>query len=109
VTSSSRESELERAEAVRTALSAVEDPELGIDVVSLGLVYEVDVVGDRARVTYTLTSMGCPVAPVIEHDITTAALGVDGVERVDTELVFDPPWSPDRMSEDAKFVLGFLV
>jgi len=107
VTSTWRELERERAEAVRAALSAVEDPELGLDVVSLGLVYEVDVVGDRARVTYTLTSLGCPVGPVIEHDISAAALGVDGVERVDTELVFDPPWSPDRMSDDAKLVLGF--
>ena len=107
MTSTWRELERERAEAVRAALSAVEDPELGLDVVSLGLVYEVDVVGDRARVTYTLTSLGCPVGPVIEHDIVAAALGVDGVERVDTELVFDPPWSPDRMSDDAKLVLGF--
>lgn len=104
---SARELELERAEAVRVALSAVEDPELGLDIVSLGLVYEVDVVGTRARVTYTLTAMGCPVAAQIEHDITTAALEVDGIERVDPELVFIPSWSPDRMSEDAKFVLGF--
>ena len=107
MTSSPRELEHARAEAIWAALSTVEDPELGIDVVSLGLVYEVDVVGDRGRVTYTLTTMGCPVAPVIEHDIATAALEVDGVERVDMELVFDPPWSPDRMSEDTKFVLGW--
>lgn len=104
---SARELELERAEAVREALSAVQDPELGLDIVSLGLVYEVDVVGARARVTYTLTAMGCPVAAQIEHDITTAALTIDGIERVDPELVFIPPWSPDRMNEDAKFVLGF--
>ena len=107
MTSPPREVEQARAEAIRAALSAVEDPELGIDVVSLGLVYEVDVVGNRARVTYTLTSMGCPIAPVIEHDIATAALEVDGVERVDMELVFDPPWSPDRMSDDARLVLGW--
>lgn len=105
--SSGRELELEQAEAVRKALLAVEDPELGLDIVSLGLVYEVDVVGARARVTYTLTSMGCPVAPLIEQDITTAALGVDGIERVDPELVFDPPWSPDRMNPDARLMLGF--
>jgi len=94
-------------EDVVEALHGVEDPELGMDIVSLGLVYEVDVVGARARVTYTLTSMGCPAAPLIEHDIATAALGVDGIEHVDPELVFSPPWSPDRMSDDAKFVLGF--
>ena len=105
--SSARELELERAEAVLAALSTVEDPELGLDIVSLGLVYEVDVVGVRARVTYTLTTMGCPVAPLIEHNISTAALGVEGIEHVDPELVFSPPWSPDRMSDDARFVLGF--
>ena len=104
---SARELELERAEAVRTALATVEDPELGLDIVSLGLVYEVDVVGVRARVTYTLTALGCPAAALIEQDIAAAALAVDGIERVDPELVFDPPWSPDRMSEDAKFVLGY--
>jgi len=109
VTGSQRELELRRAEAVREALTTVEDPELGLDVVSIGLVYEVDVVGDRARVTYTLTSMGCPLGAVIEQDIQAAALGVEGVERVDTELTFDPPWSPDRMTEDAKLVLGFLM
>ena len=108
MTSSPRELERERAEAIRTALTAVIDPELGVDVVALGLVYDVDVVGDRARVTYTLTSMGCPIGPVIEHDMATAAVEVDGVERVDMELVFDPPWTPDRMSDDAKLVLGFL-
>ena len=108
MTASTRELELAKAEAIRARLTTVIDPELGVDVVSLGLVYEVDVVGDRARVTYTLTSMGCPLGPVIEHDITEAALGADGVERVDTELTFDPPWSPDRMTEDARLVLGFL-
>ena len=107
MTGSTRALELERADAVRTALTAVEDPELGLDIVTLGLVYEVDVTGARARVTYTLTSMGCPLAPVIEQGIVDAALAVDGIERVDTELVFDPPWSPDRMTEDARFVLGF--
>jgi metal-sulfur cluster biosynthetic enzyme len=59
-----------------------------------------------ARVTYTLTTMGCPVAPLIERDIGAAAPGVDGIERVDPELVFSPRWSPDRMSDDARFVLG---
>lgn len=106
MSATARELELARVDAVREALTGVDDPELGLDVVSLGLIYGVDVVGDRARVTYTLTTMGCPVAPLIEQDITNAALGVDGVARVDIELVFDPPWSPDRMSEDAKLVLG---
>ncbi len=103
-----RELELARAEAVRAALAAVEDPELGLDIVSLGLVYAVEVTGNRARVTYTLTSPGCPLASSIERGIAEAALGVDGIDRVDTELVFDPPWSLDRASEDARLALGFL-
>jgi metal-sulfur cluster biosynthetic enzyme len=103
----SRDDELRQIDAIREALAAVEDPELGLDVVSLGLVYGVDVVAGRARVTYTLTSMGCPVGPLIEHGLAEAALTVDGIERVDMELVFDPPWSPDRMSGDARLVLGY--
>ncbi len=92
--------------AVRDALSAVEDPELGLDIVSLGLVYAIERHGGRVRVVYTLTSMGCPLGPVLEHDIADALSGVEGVESVDAELVFDPPWSPERMSDEAKFLLG---
>jgi metal-sulfur cluster biosynthetic enzyme len=92
--------------AVRAALSTVEDPELGLDIVSLGLVYAIDREEGRVRVVFTLTSMGCPIGPMIERDIVEAVRGLDGVETVETELVFDPPWSPERMSDDAKFVLG---
>lgn len=91
---------------VRGALSTVEDPELGLDIVSLGLVYAVEREGDRVRVVHTLTSMGCPLGPVIERDIGDALAGVDGVESVEVELVFEPPWSPEKMSDDAKFLLG---
>lgn len=94
------------AAAVRAALSTVEDPELGLDIVSLGLVYAIDREEGRVRVVFTLTSMGCPIGPMIERDIVEAVRGLDGVETVETELVFDPPWSPERMSDDAKFVLG---
>ena len=92
--------------AVRSALSTVEDPELGLDIVSLGLVYAVERDGDRVRVVHTLTSMGCPLGPVIERDINDAVAGVDGVASVEVELVFEPPWSPEKMSDDAKFLLG---
>jgi metal-sulfur cluster biosynthetic enzyme len=83
--------------AIRSALATVEDPELGLDIVSLGLVYGIECDGGRARVVFSLTSMGCPIGPMIERDI---------VEAVEVELVFDPPWSPERMSDDAKFLLG---
>ncbi len=91
---------------VRAALSTVEDPELGLDIVSLGLVYAVEREGDHVRVVHTLTSMGCPLGPVIERDIAEAVGGIDGVASVEVELVFEPPWSPEKMSDDAKFLLG---
>ena len=92
--------------AIRSALATVEDPELGLDIVSLGLVYGIECDGGRARVVFSLTSMGCPIGPMIERDIVEAAGRVEGVEAVEVELVFDPPWSPERMSDDAKFLLG---
>jgi metal-sulfur cluster biosynthetic enzyme len=92
---------------VMEVLRQVEDPELGMDVVDLGLVYEVDVEGPKVKVLYSLTSMGCPAGPLIASDIDAAVRQVEGVEDVELELTFDPPWTPDRMSEDAKFILGF--
>jgi len=92
---------------VLEVLRQVEDPELGMDIVDLGLLYEVEVEGSRVKVTYSLTSMGCPAGPLIAGDIDRAAREVEGVEDVELELTFDPPWTPDKMSEDAKFILGF--
>jgi metal-sulfur cluster biosynthetic enzyme len=94
-------------EELRDVLNTVEDPELGMGIVDLGLVYDVALEDGKARVTYTLTSMGCPVGPYISEQIEIVSRGVDGVDEVESELVWDPPWSPERMSEDAKFVLGF--
>ncbi|MFN2628276.1 MAG: metal-sulfur cluster assembly factor [Gaiellaceae bacterium] len=87
-------------------MRTVEDPELGMDIVDLGLLYDVEIDGPKIKVLYSLTSMGCPAGPMIEGDIRAAAESVDGVEAVETELTFDPPWTPDKMSEDAKFILG---
>jgi metal-sulfur cluster biosynthetic enzyme len=92
---------------VLEALRQVEDPELGMDIVDLGLLYEVEVEGPKVKVIYSLTSMGCPAGPLISQDIDRAAREVPGVEDVELELTFDPPWTPDRMSDDAKFILGF--
>jgi metal-sulfur cluster biosynthetic enzyme len=91
---------------VRGALSTVEDPELGLDIVSLGLVYGIEVDTGAVRVVYSLTSMGCPIGPMIDAEIRAAVGRVEGVESVETELVFDPPWSPEKMSDDARFLLG---
>jgi len=89
------------------ALRQVEDPELGMDVVDLGLVYEVEVDGPKVKILYSLTSMGCPAGPLIAGDMERVSREVPGVEDVELELTFDPPWTPDKMSDDAKFILGF--
>jgi metal-sulfur cluster biosynthetic enzyme len=94
-------------EEVVEALRQVEDPELGMDIVELGLMYDVEVEGPKVHVTYSLTSIGCPVGPMIQEQIQEFAAQVPGVEEVDAELTWDPPWSPERMSDDAKFILGF--
>ena len=94
-------------EDVIDALRVVEDPELGMDIVELGLLYDVAVDGSNVHVTYSLTSMGCPVGPMIEQQITETVAEMEGVENVESELTWDPPWSPEKMSDDAKFVLGF--
>ncbi|MEZ5099171.1 MAG: metal-sulfur cluster assembly factor [Thermoleophilia bacterium] len=95
-------------EEVFEALRVVEDPELGMDIVELGLLYDAEIQDEgKVKVTYSLTSMGCPVGPMIEQQIAEVVQSLEGVEQVETDLTWDPPWTPERMSEDAKFILGF--
>jgi metal-sulfur cluster biosynthetic enzyme len=94
-------------EEVVEALRQVEDPELGMDIVELGLFYGAEVEGEKIKVTYTLTSMGCPAGAMIQEDIERVVREIPGVGTVSSELTFEPPWSPDKMSDDAKFILGF--
>jgi metal-sulfur cluster biosynthetic enzyme len=94
-------------EEVVEALHLVEDPELGMDIVELGLFYDVEIAGSRVKVIHSLTSMGCPAGPMIQEDIRAVVANLDGVEDVEIDLTWDPPWTPERMSEDAKFILGF--
>jgi metal-sulfur cluster biosynthetic enzyme len=94
-------------EQVFDALRVVEDPELGMDIVELGLLYEAEVTDAHVKVTYSLTSMGCPVGPLIEQQIVETVASMEGVDAVEADLTWEPPWSPERMSEDAKFILGF--
>jgi metal-sulfur cluster biosynthetic enzyme len=89
------------------ALRSVEDPELGMDIVELGLLYDVEVNGPRVKATYSLTSMGCPAGPLIQQNIEEVLHALPEVEDVETELTWDPPWTPEKMSDDAKFILGF--
>jgi metal-sulfur cluster biosynthetic enzyme len=89
------------------ALRSVEDPELGMDIVELGLLYDVEVHEPRVHVRYSLTSMGCPAGPLIQQSIEEVVNALPGIEDVETELTWDPPWTPEKMSDDAKFILGF--
>jgi metal-sulfur cluster biosynthetic enzyme len=92
---------------VQEALTNVIDPELGLDFVELGLVYEVEVDDGDVYVTFTLTSPGCPIGPQVSEQIEEFVTELDGVERVYPKMVFTPPWTPEMMSEEAKFALGF--
>jgi metal-sulfur cluster biosynthetic enzyme len=92
---------------VQEALTNVIDPELGLDFVELGLIYEVEVDGEDIYVTFTLTSPGCPIGPQVSEQIREYVSELDGVGKVHPKMVFTPPWTPELMSEDAKFALGY--
>jgi metal-sulfur cluster biosynthetic enzyme len=96
-------------EAVLEALKNVYDPELGINIVDLGLVYDVQT-DDRGGVDiqYSLTTMGCPIGPLIEDQMRGFLKGVPNVEEVRPEFVLRPPWSPEMMSDEAKAALGIF-
>ena len=96
-------------EAVLEALKNVIDPELGLNIVDLGLVYDVtfDEQGD-VDITYSLTTMGCPIGPMIEDQMRSFLRGVPGVGEVRPEFVIRPPWTPEMMSDEAKAALGIF-
>ena len=92
---------------VMDALSNVIDPELGLDFVELGLIYGVEVDDGNVRVTFTLTTPGCPIGPQVSEQIEEFVSDLDDVNAVQSTLTFEPAWSPELMSDDAKFALGF--
>ena len=92
---------------VEEALTNVIDPELGLDFVELGLVYGIEVDGNRVDIEFTLTSPGCPIGPQVSDQMKEFVGELDGVEEVVPTMVFTPPWTPEKMSEDAKFALGY--
>jgi len=94
-------------EQVMEALRDVIDPELGLDFVELGLVYTAEVEGGTVTVTYTLTTPACPIGPQVSEQMKEFVGELDGVDEVITNMVFTPPWTPEMMSEDAKFALGY--
>lgn len=94
-------------ENIMGALELVVDPELGVDIVNLGLVYDVEMdESGNTTVTMTLTSMGCPLAGTIVDHVKRALRDIPEVKEVDVNIVFNPPWSKDRMSRYAKIALG---
>ncbi len=93
--------ETPKTNALWTALSTVIDPELGLDIVTLGLVYGVEVNDCTARITYTLTTPGCPMERAITDGVRSAVLHVEGLSRVDTRIVWDPAWHPGMIAPNA--------
>lgn len=92
--------------AIWQQLEKVIDPEMYISIVDLGLVYDVKQTKTHVDVTMTLTSLGCPLFPVIDRDIQSKLTEIDGIDSVKISLTFDPPWSTDRMTEKGKAILG---
>ena len=93
-------------EAVYSALSKVVDPELGVDIVSMGFIYSIDIEENRVNVAMTLTTRGCPMHSTLTRQAKEAVLAEAGASSVDVRLVFDPPWNTDMMSAEAKEKLG---
>jgi len=92
---------------VQDALTNVIDPELGLDFVELGLIYTIEVEGEDVFVTFTLTSPGCPIGPQVSEQIEEFVSELDGVNAVHSKMTFSPAWTPELMSEEAKFALGY--
>ncbi len=98
-----------RIDLIINNLKEVYDPEIPVNVYDLGLIYNVDVdESDSANIVMTLTAPGCPVVDILVDDITQAAQSVDGVETVNVDLTFEPPWDKSMMSEEARLELGFF-
>lgn len=93
--------------AILEALKQVYDPEIPVDVVNLGLVYEAGIEGGIVRIRMTTTSPGCPVGDYLAQEVARIVGKLEGVEQVRVEFVWDPPWSPELMSADAKKSLGW--
>ncbi len=94
-------------EAVRRALRQVKDPELDMNIVDLGLVYDVEVAEGDVRIAMTLTSPGCPAGPMITNDVYKVVRALEGVQDVDVEIVWEPYWTPERIDPKVRALMGF--
>ena len=95
-------------EQVITEISKIYDPEIPVNIYELGLIYEVKVVENTVKIVMTLTSPNCPVAESLPQEVKDIAMQVEGIEKVDLDLVWDPPWDKDMMSEAAKLELNLV-
>ena len=93
-------------EEILESLKEVSDPEIGMDIVNLGLVYNIDINGDRVYIKMTMTAPTCPVTPWILSEAQRIVENLNGVEAADVELVWDPPWNPSLMTDEAKEALN---
>ncbi len=91
---------------VRKALKSVKDPDLGLDLVVLGLIYEIEIEENHVKATMSLTSPFCPVAGEMVENVKTAIEAMEEVEEAEVELTFDPPWTPDRIAPLIRASLG---
>ncbi len=96
-------------EEVMGVLKKCYDPEIPINIVDLGLVYDIDIQGDKVHVKMTLTAPGCPMHTMISEDVTRKLLSLEGINDANVEVVWEPPWTPDKMSETAKRMLGWGI
>jgi metal-sulfur cluster biosynthetic enzyme len=94
-------------EQVDEKLKQCFDPEIPVNVLDLGLIYNVGIEDDKVNVRMTLTAPGCGMGPMIAEDVRTKISAIPGVKEAKVEMVFDPPWTPEKMSEDAKKQLGW--
>lgn len=100
--------ELSLRDKIEAALHEVYDPEIPVNIWELGLVYELKLDGNVVWITMTLTAPACPVAGDIIQDVQDKVKAIDGVEDVHVQLTFDPPWTKEMMSEEARLELGFM-
>jgi metal-sulfur cluster biosynthetic enzyme len=93
-------------EAVLEALRQCYDPEIPVNVVDLGLIYQIRIEGGKVNIVMTLTAIGCPVAPEVMAEVQGRVTETPGVESCEVDLTFEPMWTPERMTEDARWELG---
>jgi metal-sulfur cluster biosynthetic enzyme len=95
-------------ETMYAALKHIYDPEVGINIVDMGLIYGLEIEDSKVNITMTLTSPGCPAGPQILSQVDSSLKALEGVEDVDIQVVWSPPWTPDMLSEEARDQLGIF-